>query len=151
MDWEAIGAIAELLGALGVILSLLYLAAQIRTNTESSLAQMEQTRLTNFTDLMLSTLPHTDLMIDGLAPGTHSELDAKRSIYFHAWLTSAQYTYSQVQRGHLNIGELDRMYGRYLTYWFRHYPPFQVWWGFSRYNFQSDFAEWVDTHDTHDA
>ncbi len=90
MNWEAIGAIAELAGALGVILSLLYLAAQIRTSNESSKAQMEQTRLTNFTDLMLSTLPHTDLMIDGLSPGTKTELEAKRNIYFHAWLSSAQ-------------------------------------------------------------
>ncbi len=33
MNWEAIGAIAELLGAIGVILSLAYLAVQIRQNT----------------------------------------------------------------------------------------------------------------------
>ena len=36
MNWEAIGAIAELLGALGVIVSLIYLAAQIRQNTRSA-------------------------------------------------------------------------------------------------------------------
>ena len=35
MNWEAIGSIAELLGALGVIASLVYLAAQIRHNTRS--------------------------------------------------------------------------------------------------------------------
>ena len=35
MNWEAIGAIAELLGAAGVIVSLLYLATQIRQNTRS--------------------------------------------------------------------------------------------------------------------
>jgi hypothetical protein len=33
MNWEAIGAVAELLGAIGVILSLVYLALQIRQNT----------------------------------------------------------------------------------------------------------------------
>ena len=36
MNWEAVGAIAELLGALGVIVSLIYLAAQIRQNTRSA-------------------------------------------------------------------------------------------------------------------
>ena len=36
MNWEAIGAIAELLGALGVIVSLIYLAAQIRQSTRSA-------------------------------------------------------------------------------------------------------------------
>jgi len=38
MNWEAIGAIAELLGAIGVIVSLIYLATQIRHSRE----QMEQ-------------------------------------------------------------------------------------------------------------
>ncbi len=35
MNWDAVGAIAELLGAIGVIASLLYLAAQIRQNTRN--------------------------------------------------------------------------------------------------------------------
>ncbi len=39
MNWDAIGAIAELAGAIGVILSLAYLAVQIRLNT----GQMERT------------------------------------------------------------------------------------------------------------
>ncbi len=33
MNWDAVGAIAELLGAIGVIISLAYLATQIRQNT----------------------------------------------------------------------------------------------------------------------
>ncbi len=36
MNWEAIGAIAELAGAIGVVASLAYLAVQIRQNTRSS-------------------------------------------------------------------------------------------------------------------
>jgi len=38
MNWDAIGAVAELVGALGVIASLIYLAVQIRQNTRSSRA-----------------------------------------------------------------------------------------------------------------
>jgi len=34
MNWDAIGAIAELLGAIGVIASLVYLATQIRHSRE---------------------------------------------------------------------------------------------------------------------
>ena len=33
MNWDAVGAVAELLGAIGVIVSLVYLAIQIRRNT----------------------------------------------------------------------------------------------------------------------
>jgi len=36
MNWEAIGSVAELLGAAGVIASLLYLSAQIRQGTKAS-------------------------------------------------------------------------------------------------------------------
>ncbi len=41
MNWEAIGAVAELVGAVGVILTLGYLAYQIRQNT----VQLEQSTL----------------------------------------------------------------------------------------------------------
>ncbi len=33
MDWEAIGAVGEVLGAVGVLVTLVYLAIQIRSNT----------------------------------------------------------------------------------------------------------------------
>jgi hypothetical protein len=33
MNWEAIGAIGELFGALAVVLTLIYLATQVRQNT----------------------------------------------------------------------------------------------------------------------
>ena len=36
MNWDAIGAFAELLGGVGVIVTLVYLAHQIRQNTESN-------------------------------------------------------------------------------------------------------------------
>jgi hypothetical protein len=35
MNWEAIGAIGEVLGAIGVICTLLYLTVQIRQNTRA--------------------------------------------------------------------------------------------------------------------
>ena len=41
MNWDAIGAISELLGAIGVIASLVYLAAQIRHSQEQ---MIENTR-----------------------------------------------------------------------------------------------------------
>jgi hypothetical protein len=36
MNWEAIGAIGEILGAIGVIVSLFYVAYQVRQNTKQS-------------------------------------------------------------------------------------------------------------------
>jgi hypothetical protein len=42
MNWTAVGAIAEAIGALGVIISLLYLASQVRQNTKWSKAATRQ-------------------------------------------------------------------------------------------------------------
>ena len=42
MNWEAIGAVGEILGALAVFISLLYLATQIRASTNQAKAVMVQ-------------------------------------------------------------------------------------------------------------
>ena len=36
MNWDAIGALAEAAGAFGVLISIIYLAVQVRHNTEES-------------------------------------------------------------------------------------------------------------------
>ena len=50
-NWDAIGAVAELLGALGVIASLFYLGAQIRQNTRSVRASSYHAVATNLTNI----------------------------------------------------------------------------------------------------
>ena len=42
MNWEAIGAVGEILGAAGVIITLIYLASQIRQNTRATRSQSVQ-------------------------------------------------------------------------------------------------------------
>lgn len=41
MNWDAVGALAELLGAIGVIVTLFYLALQVRQNTKTVKAATE--------------------------------------------------------------------------------------------------------------
>ena len=45
MNWEAIGATGEIIGAVGVIVTLVYLAIQIRQNTASLKSSTLQARL----------------------------------------------------------------------------------------------------------
>ena len=51
MNWESIGAIAELISGIGVIATLFYLASQIRRNTKATYAETYQ----RFTESMNST------------------------------------------------------------------------------------------------
>ena len=42
MDWEAIGAIGEIIGAIAVLLTIVYLADQIKQNTKAVKAATQQ-------------------------------------------------------------------------------------------------------------
>lgn len=52
MNWEAWQAVGELVAALGVVFSLLYLAAQVRQNTQSMQAATNQQLMSNFSDIV---------------------------------------------------------------------------------------------------
>jgi hypothetical protein len=94
MNWEAIGAIAETLGAIGVIASLVYLAGQIRHSRE----QMEQnTRATmaatyqRFDEVFHTTMMEA-LHVPGLDEVVRSgwsnfeQLDEANAFRFNLWI-----------------------------------------------------------------
>ena len=63
MNWEAIGAIGEAVGAAAVVASLLYLAVQLRGSTRASIVQakLESTRLmTDFLKFIESEIMRAD-------------------------------------------------------------------------------------------
>ena len=47
MNWEALGAIAELLGAVSVLLTLIYLAIQVRENSKIQTIALEMNFMIN--------------------------------------------------------------------------------------------------------
>ncbi|MGI9325019.1 MAG: hypothetical protein ACR2PZ_07355 [Pseudomonadales bacterium] len=61
MNWEAIGAVGEVLGAVGVILTLVYLAAQIRQNTAMMTAQTVQASVDATQRVLLFRAEHADI------------------------------------------------------------------------------------------
>ncbi len=77
MNWEAVQAIAELVAAVGVILSLIYLAIQIRQNTQSIRTAAHQELLTAFNDVL--SFPagsrHGARLYHHIVFGTLGELD----------------------------------------------------------------------------
>jgi hypothetical protein len=70
MNWEAVGAVAEGIGAAGVIASLLYLAMQVRASARASAvdAKLQSTRLLNdFIDGLIQDPELNDVYLRGLA------------------------------------------------------------------------------------
>ena len=58
MNWDVIGSVAELLGAMGVIVSLLYLSYQIRSNTKTVKAEAAQTTYTGWSEFNYELSKH---------------------------------------------------------------------------------------------
>lgn len=86
MNWDAIGAVAEIMGALGVLLTLAYLAIQIRDNTRSLQAASLQSVLEGPRDRYFLPMAQTSDMADIYARGLTSlaqldEVEKRRFFY----------------------------------------------------------------------
>ena len=68
MNWDALGAIAELAGAIGVIASLVYVATQIRHNTLASAVESKLVTtgmLSGFVDMLITDPELNDIFLRG--------------------------------------------------------------------------------------
>ena len=77
MNWDAVQAVAELVAAVGVILSLIYLSVQIRLNTQSIRTAANQELLTAFNDVLSfpADSPHGARLYHHVVFGTLAELE----------------------------------------------------------------------------
>ena len=115
MNWEAIGAVAELFGATGVILSLIYVAVQIRHSREmvkqnTSAVELESTRaiteeVRNMFDLITSNRDLAEI-VSRAAGGSHLEAADRMRYYtfFNNLYRSYENAYLFRQRGVLESG-----------------------------------------------
>ena len=62
MNWEAIGAIGEILGALAVFITLAYLATQIRQNTALMTTSVYESAMGGFNELNKTVLSSPELL-----------------------------------------------------------------------------------------
>jgi hypothetical protein len=77
MDWQAVQAVAELVAAGGVILSLVYLSIQVRQNTQSIRTAANQDLMTAFNDVaaLAGHSRHGARIYHALLHATWEELD----------------------------------------------------------------------------
>lgn len=84
MNWEAIGAIGEIAGAIGVIVTLAYLSVQLRHNTKASRLSAIQAASENssrFSELLASDAELSELVWRGLrAPDSLDPAEKRRFI-----------------------------------------------------------------------
>jgi hypothetical protein len=98
MNWEAIGAVAELLGATGVIASLAYLANQVRAAGElgqQEAARSVMTKLNSTMEYLASSHDKSDMWVRGSA-GFANLKDEAEVVQFSAFLSTFFRTYEEL-------------------------------------------------------
>ena len=147
VNWEALGAIAELVGAVGVIATLGYLAIQIRQNTavvRTSSFQELVSGMSSFTTSISQNAEAADIYLRGLA--NFQDLSEIEKIRFHTLMTdpftSAQVGHHLQERGLID----DKLYADYLASFsvLLRAPGIRQWWESAKVWYHADFREFID-------
>lgn len=129
LNWEIINAIGQMLGAVGVIISLIYLAAQIRNQNKESQRAAMNVLTTHWSDLNRTLVENSEMAVLWLrALRSFDKLDGPSKLRFGAhlgrFLRFADSLYLGVLDGTLD-GRLWRGYERTIADTVA-YPGFQT-------------------------
>jgi hypothetical protein len=147
LNWEAIGAMGELIGAAGVIASLFYLAAQVRQNTRSLRASSYHAVVTNLSNLSGSIgrdASAADIFVRGQSDFESFSPSERRQ--FAMLFVSLFRNYEDIfyQFRHKMIDEFVwRGWEHSMTRYFWQ-PGVQVWWPAWRDDCHPDFREFLE-------
>ena len=147
MNWEAIGAVAEVVGAAGVIASLLYLGIQIRQSTRTEQARAYQDIFSGFTaqNLEMFGAENIDLIISGmrdfnsLSGGDRLRFDHLMMGYFNV-LEATIFSNSAFLLGD---GTMEN-WSYALRTRFLPYTGVRDWWSEAKLIFAPETRAWVD-------
>ena len=152
MNWEALGAIAEFVGAAGVIASLVYLGVQIRgQNRESRLAAMHEVNVSYRESIAVVLDPElADLFVRANEdPDSLSDVESLRLIIllitmFRLW-EEAHYLWTE---GRLDARIWDSMASQYST--FLSTASFKRVWALRHQHFSPAFQDFVNGQEAMD-
>ena len=148
MNWEAVGAVAEILGVIVVVVSLFYLAIQVRQNTKTVAANTIQSISNTASDISMRVAesPHLSRLLVKLLANTEelsSEEAMQLQLVMRAMVRNLENYYYQYQRGYLEedmwvgykravLDLLSISFGR-------------SWWNNHRVVFGEQFVEFVNS------
>ena len=147
MNWVALGAIGEILGAAGVIVSLLYLAGQVRNNSRQlrhAAAQAVLDKLNGLIGQLAFTAGAGDVWTRGLS-GLDALKDDEELVRFSSMLLQAFWAYEEVLHYHKAgvIEEWAWIHAKAPVEHFMRTPGFQQWWQLRRDWFGEEFQAFV--------
>ena len=147
MNWEAISAIGQIVGAFAVVISLIYLAREIRSNARSTRVASERSlvqMLIRFTQ-QLAEHPHlSELWYRGIHD--FESLEGAERIRFSALIVQLFRLYEETYYGQLEGHVAARIWRQAEVPLrdFSGYPGVQAWWRSRSHWFGEDFTNLVN-------
>jgi hypothetical protein len=145
MNWDAVGAIAELAGAIGVIASLIYLARQIRQSNATDRLTATLSLQASFNEMGALFAADGKLLATGLIDfsklddGDQFNLAVKLSLLFG----HIEFVRSHYQKGLVDRDVAKRTYEQ--LYWYRDREGVKQWWErWGRDQFSDEFVAFVE-------
>ncbi len=147
MNWEAIGAISEVFGAIAVVLTLIYLATQIKQNTESGRDAAMISAISNVAYATEELNRDPDLVkiyFDG-RKDFHAlqQLEKQRfALYMTTVCHRFEIVLHQARKGQVDEQAVDYMSAQMKSAF--EGAGTREWWKGSRYLFKQEFQEYGD-------
>ncbi len=119
MNWEAVGAIGEIVGAGAVFATLIYLAVQIRQNTRSLKLTVEKDIAIHFAQVNYDLAPTSVAHILGRAAADVSQLNdeelAQFGLFANGFFRTQQLAYDQWLEGNLSRRSWESIESHFKT------------------------------------
>lgn len=147
MNWDAIGASGEVLGAIVVVASVIYLGIQIRHNTRASRDEAYRDIFTAVSSQfsIMAEPENCQVLLKGFAnfkaltPGEKFQFDS----LLCAWMTLLESSVIS-NEADLILDETMENWAHYMRPRFFCYSGFALWWEQAQGNFHPDAVQWVD-------
>lgn len=143
MNWSALGAIAETVGGLGVILTLVYLALQIRGSNRVAKAQSRQSMTGFAMGITRFRAEHADRYAaiaanEELSPGDWE---------FLYWSHMQMLTYGEAYFQQFELGLMSDTHWEGFSNWIDAYIQsrgFREFWETDHSSFSEDYSKWIE-------
>ena len=146
MNWDAIGASAEMLAAIGVIISLVYLSLQMRHNTVAIRRSNARQTTSDNNGALRSIAENEDLaavLLQGFASLDELNRVGRYRFDLAQWLTNVEQTFADFTEG--NISDSTIVVYRNTVPGFLNTPGGAAWWDERKVWFSPEFRETVES------
>ena len=148
MNWDAIGSVAEVAGAIGVVASLVYLATQIRHSAKTAeySTMRELFTAAGTTAIAMAEEPNREIVMKGLT-GYRNLGGAEKFAFDSLMAAMMNIVESSIASSNVELltDEAVENWGCYLRPRFFPYQGFRDWWDDSKGQVVLEFRTWIDS------